>query len=91
MYISKAEREKYKSLLQSDNKILEDASSEDDIKVEVDGETILDTSTPEENQQVEMAKTSEVPQTDVDMIISESINNLIKDEIEAIDGYMGFV
>lgn len=53
---------------------------EDDVKVEVDGEVVADTS--EENKEE-----VEVPSTDASMGASQIINSLIQDELQAIDGY----
>lgn len=53
---------------------------EDDVKVEVDGEVVADTS--EENKEE-----VEVPSTDTSMGASQIINSLIQDELQAIDGY----
>ena len=75
-------------LLEADDQPMETTkveNAEDDIKVEVDGETVVDTSEDEllTNGDEEEAP----PATPADIGISDMINALIKDELEAIDGY----
>lgn len=70
-------------LLEADDQPVE--TVEDDIKVEVDGETVVDTSEdePSTNGDEEEAP----PATPAAIGISDMMNALIKDELEAIDGY----
>lgn len=78
MYISREERAKFKA------QKLNEASNtniDDDIVVEVDGEEIVDTSKSNEEEIIEAPKTS------TDMAITDILSTLIKDELEAIEGY----
>lgn len=77
MYISKEERAKLKA-----NVIKE--AVEDDIVVEVDGEEIIDTSELTTEEKIE---STEAPKTPTDMAITDMLSMLIKDELEAIEGY----
>ena len=67
MYISKSQRYSYKECFNS----LKEALEEDNIKVEVDGEVVADTSKEDK------LKSSEVPANDISMGASSIINNLI--------------
>lgn len=58
---------------------------EDDIKVEVDGETVVDTS--EDEPLTDGDEEEAPPATPAAIGISDMMNALIKDELEAIDGY----
>ena len=81
MYISKEERAKLKA------KLLKEAVEEtakDDIVVEVDGEEIVDTSEVTTEEKIE---STEAPKTPADMAITDMLSTLIKDELEAIEGY----
>lgn len=77
MYISRAEREEFRK------KKLKEAL-EDDIKVKVDDEVVVDTT---EETTEEKIKATEAPKTNVDMAITDMLSALIKDELEAIEGY----
>ena len=75
-------------LLEADDQPAEEVSvidTEDDIKVEVDGETVVDTAddTAIITNEIEEAP----PATLIDIGITDTLNALIKDELEAIDGY----
>jgi hypothetical protein len=73
-------------LLEADDQPVETTeveNVEDDIKVEVDGETVVDTSEEEPLTNEEEAP----PATPAAIGISDMMNALIKDELEAIDGY----
>ena len=81
-------------LLEAEDQPVEETSTEeveDDIKVEVDGETVVDTaeqSTEEINPETTTeTEEEEPPVTQVAIGITDTLNALIKDEIEAIDGY----
>ena len=79
MYISREERAKLKSKL-----LKESTKNNDDIIVEVDGEEIIDTS---EAAIEESPEITEAPKTPTDMAITDMLSALIKDELEAIEGY----
>ena len=77
MYISRAEREEFR------RKNLKEAL-EDDIKVEVDDEVVIDTAEETTEEKIEA---TEAPKTNIDMAITDMLSALIKDELEAIEGY----
>ena len=78
-------------LLEADDQPAEEVSAidtEDNIKVEVDGETVVDTANEETTEVTEAGTINEEPPvTAVDIGITDMLNALIKDELEAIDGY----
>ena len=83
-------------LLEADDQPVEETPAttnvEDTIKVEVDGETVVDTANEESTDGVSGVTEAgtigeEPPVTAADIGITDMLNALIKDEIEAIDGY----
>ena len=78
MYISKEERAKLKA------QKINEATETNDIVVEVDGEEIVDTSEVTTEEKLE---STEAPKTPADMAITDMLSALLKDELEAIEGY----